>query len=129
MFQSSELERGFKTHFIKDSHYLPIRYPRYLTDGLVSQDGLIRPKGSKGHEFLQQMPSMTKLMFDGQYLKHVEGLHSKLKHISAATRYNLLRENDNMEEDDWRDRVENLKNLAEAYRELALNEEPSNESN
>ena len=52
-------------------------------------------------------------MFDGQYLKHVEGLHSKLKNISATTRYNLLRENDNMEEDEWRDRVEQLKTLAE----------------
>ena len=128
IFQSSELERGFKSYFIKDSHYLPIPYPRYLSEGLISQDGLIRPKGSTGHEFLQQMPSVTKLMFDGQYLKHVEGLHSKLKNISATTRYNLLRENDNMEEDEWRDRVEQLKTLAEQFRELALSDEPSNES-
>ena len=74
------------------------------------------------------MPSVTKLMFDGHYLKHVEGLHSKLKNISATTRYNLLRENDNMEEDEWRDRVEQLKTLAEQFRELALSDEPSNES-
>jgi hypothetical protein len=50
---STELERGFKSFFIKDSHYLPIPYPRYFTEGLISQDGLIRPKGSKNNEFLQ----------------------------------------------------------------------------
>ena len=56
---------------------------------------------------------MTKLMFDGQYLEHVESLYYNLKNISAVTRYNLLRENDNMEEDEWREKVEQLKNLAE----------------
>jgi hypothetical protein len=98
-----------------------------MTEGLISQDGLIRPKGSKGHEFLQQMPSLTRLMFDGQYLGHIESLYTKLKHISATTRYNLLRENDNMEEDEWRQKVENLKNLAELYKQMALSEEPSDE--
>ena len=33
-----------------------------------------------------------------------------------------------MEEDEWRDRVEQLKTLAEKFRELALSDEPSNES-
>lgn len=71
------------------------------------------------------MPSLTKLMFDGQYLGHIESLYSNLKHISAVTRYNLLRENDNMEEDEWRDKVDQLKDLAEQFKQLAMNEEPS----
>jgi len=106
VFQNTEFERGLKTFFIKDSHYLPIPYPRFLNNALISQDGFIRPKGSLNTEFLQQMPSMTKLMFDGQYMEHVESLHFNLKNISAVTRYNLLRENDTMEEDEWREKVE-----------------------
>ena len=45
-------------------------------------------------------------MLDGRYLQHVEGCYKKLKNISAVTRFNLLRENDNMEEDEWRHKVE-----------------------
>lgn len=36
--------------------------------------------------------------------------------------------NDNMEEDEWRDKVNNLKELCEYYKEMALNDEPSNDS-
>lgn len=60
-----------------------------------------------------------KLLFDGSYMGHVKSLHSSLKNINAKTRYNLLRENDNMEEDEWRDKVENLKNLHESYQTMA----------
>jgi hypothetical protein len=70
---------------------------------------------------------MTKLMFDGQYMEHIEKLHYNLKNITAVTRYNLLRENDNMEEDEWREKVEQLKNLAEQFKQMALNEEPSDQ--
>jgi hypothetical protein len=52
----------------------------------------------------------------------------KLKNIGSKTRYNLLRENNNMEEDEWREKVHNLKNLTEKYKALALSEEPSEES-
>lgn len=66
-------------------------------------------------------------MFDGQYLGHIEHLHKSLKFLSAKARINLLRENNNMEEDDWREKVHVLKNLAESYRSLALSDEPSDE--
>lgn len=49
-----------------------------------------------------------KLLFDGSYLGHFESMHKKLKCINAKVRQALLRENDNMEEDEWRDKVENL---------------------
>jgi len=48
--------------------------------------------------------------------------------VNAKTRYNLLRENDNMEEDEWREKVNNLKEMCEYYKEMALNNEPSNDS-
>ena len=117
-----------RTYTIDHPHYLPIPYPRFFTKELISQEGLIRPQGSSGSEFLQQMPSMTKLMLDGQYLEHIKDCHKKLKHVNPVTRYNLLRENDCMEEEDWRDKVENLKQLMEEFQSLACNEEPSNSS-
>ena len=58
----------------------------------------------------------------------METNYKMLKNVSASTRYNLLRENDNMEEDEWRDKVNNLRELNELYKELALNDEPSNDS-
>lgn len=58
----------------------------------------------------------------------MESQHKMLKNINAKTRYNLLRENDNMEEDEWRDKVNNLKEICEYFREMALNDEPSNNS-
>ena len=73
------------------------------------------------------MPSLSKLMFDGQYLGHIEQLHKSLKFLSAKARINLLRENSNMEEDDWREKVSVLKDLSESYRSLAYSDEPSDE--
>ena len=67
-------------------------------------------------------------MLDGQYLDHIQSCHKKLKFVNAVTRYNLLRENDNMEEDEWRQKVENLKQLVEDYQSIALSDEPSNSS-
>jgi len=67
-------------------------------------------------------------MFDGQYMGQMEQNYSSLRNVNAKTRYNLLRENDNMEEDEWRDKVNNLKEICEYYKEMALNDEPSNDS-
>jgi len=33
-----------------------------------------------------------------------------------------------MEEDEWREKVNNLKEITEMYKEMALNDEPSNDS-
>jgi len=58
----------------------------------------------------------------------MENNYKLLKNVKASTRFNLLRENDNMEEDEWREKVNNLKELTELYKELAQNNEPSNDS-
>ena len=71
------------------------------------------------------MPSLTKLIMDGQYLGHCEDAYKKLKNLSSKQRYNLMRENDCMEEDEWRERVHGLNIVCENLRSLALGEEPS----
>ena len=68
---------------------------------------------------------MLKLLFDGQYLGHIESLKNKLRNVSVKTRYHLLRENDNMEEDEWREKVNILEEMVESYRSIAMNDEPS----
>lgn len=70
---------------------------------------------------------MTRLMLDGSYLGEVERMHKALKNLKLSVRANLLKENDNMDEDEWRDKVHQLHNLVEAYRSMALSEEPSDE--
>ena len=70
---------------------------------------------------------MTRLSLDGNYLTHIESLWKQPKHLSAKARIQLLRENNYMEEDDWREKVNNLHELTEAYRNLALSDEPSDE--
>ena len=73
------------------------------------------------------MPSLTRLMLDGCYLGEVERMYKGLKHLKLAVRANLLKENDNMEEDEWREKVNQLLTLVEAYRSMALSEEPSDD--
>ena len=121
-------ERGLQVFSIKEAHYLPIPYPRYLTPKAVSQDGLLKAIGDEKPDFVQQMPLIMKLLFDGTYMGHVKQLHSKLRNISVKTRYQLLRENDSMEEDEWREKVENLKNMYENYQNMALSNDPDSES-
>lgn len=76
---------------------------------------------------MQQMPSLSKLSVDGQYLGHVEGVYKNLRNLDLRTRQQLLKNNDNMEEEEYRDKVESLKNLLEAYKMIALGDEPSDE--
>ena len=74
----------------------------------LTADGLVRATGDDVNKFLQQMPSLVKLTVDGSYMKYCEKLHKQLKCVSAKIKHNLLAENDNMEEDEWRERVEAL---------------------
>lgn len=73
------------------------------------------------------MPSLTRLMLDGCYLGEVERMYKSLKFLKMSVRANLLKENDNMEEDDWREKVNSLLTLLEAYKSMALSEEPSDD--
>ena len=73
------------------------------------------------------MPSLSKLCVDGQYLGHIEGVYKNLRNLDLRTRQQLLKNNDNMEEEEYREKVENLKNLLESYRMIALGDEPSDE--
>ena len=73
------------------------------------------------------MPSMTKLNFDGAYHSHVENQYKSLKNISVATKTHLLRENDNMEEDEWREKVYKLKELVEEYKQISQNNDPDDQ--
>lgn len=139
IFQNTRFERGLQTFAMSESHMLPIPYPRFFGDSLVSTAGLLLPQDESGltagdgkkavpkHEFLMQMPSMTRLMLDGCYLGEVERMHKGLKNLKLSVRANLLKENDNMEEDEWREKVHQLQNLVEAYRSMALSEEPSDD--
>ena len=61
-------------------------------------------------------------------MNEIENKYKLLKNVDAKTKYNLLRENDNMEEDEWREKVNNLKEITELYKEIALNDEPSDNS-
>jgi len=139
VFQNTRYERGLQTAVLQDSHYLAIPYPRYFGDSRISANGLLLQQDESGfniteedkkkavpkHEFLQQMPSLTRLMLDGSYVGEVERMHKALKHVKLAVRANLLKENDHMEEDEWREKVNQLQVLCEAYRSMALSEEPS----
>ena len=62
---------------------------------------------------------MTKLNFDGTYHSHVEEQYKALKNLTIATKTHLLRENDNMEEDEWREKVYRLKELVEEYKQIS----------
>ena len=66
-------------------------------------------------------------MLDGSYLGEVERMYKDLKRLKLSVRANLLKENDNMEEDEWREKVNQLLTLVEAYRSMALSEEPSDD--
>ena len=41
-----------------------------------------------------------------------------------VTKAHLLRENDNMEEDEWREKVYRLKELVEEYKQISQNNDP-----
>mmetsp|Transcript_14952 Transcript_14952/g.25453 ORF Transcript_14952/g.25453 Transcript_14952/m.25453 type:complete len:504 (-) Transcript_14952:21-1532(-) len=127
LFKSTQFERGFKLLVEADPHYLPLPFPRVLDPKTVASDGLLAAKGADKAEFLQQMPSLQRLMLDGRYLGHCEKLHSRLKNLSMKTRFNLLRENSNMEEDDWRDKVYRLNEICETHMSLAVGDEPSDQ--
>lgn len=83
-----------------------------MTDSLVTYNGLLNPKLKPEDllpaEFLQSVPCLTKLNLDGSYLGEAERMHKSLKHLRLAVRASLLKENDNMEEDEWREKVNNL---------------------
>ena len=51
---------------------MPIPYPRYLTPKAISADGLIKAIGDEKPDFVQQMPLIMKLLFDGAYLGHIK---------------------------------------------------------
>ena len=74
------------------------------------------------------MPSMMKLNLDGSYLGHMEQLYKNLRNVSRITRSQLLVNNDNMEIEEYREKVESLKQIAESYRMIALGEEPGLDS-
>ena len=57
------------------------------------------------------MPTMTKFNLDGSYLGHVEKLYKQLRHIPLAVRSQLLKNNDNMEFDEYKEKIEVLKEL------------------
>ena len=78
----------------------------------------------KNPQFLQQLPSLAKLNLDGQYLGHIEDLYKGLRNLDGKTRAQLLKNNDHMEEDDYRGHVENLKGIQEKFRSMALGDEP-----
>jgi hypothetical protein len=81
---------------------------------------MLKAEGDNAHnDFILQMPSLTKLCFDGAYYQHVEEQYKSLKNLSMATKIHLLRENDNMEEDEWREKVYKLKELVEEYKQLS----------
>jgi hypothetical protein len=113
---------------LKDSHYLPIPYPRYMS--YMTNDGLIDnyPKDKNATPFVQQMPSLTKLNLDGSYLGTIEKMYKGLRNLNLATRSQLLKNNDHMELDEYREKVENLKILMEEYKTIALGEEPDSGS-
>lgn len=67
---------------------------------------------------------MTKLCFDGSYYEHVDKQYKALKNMGLATKSHFLRENDNMEEDEWREKVYRLKELVEEYKQLSQNNDP-----
>jgi hypothetical protein len=48
VFQNTKYERGFKSFLLNEPIYLPIPYPRYFTQGLVSQDGLLLEQDTSG---------------------------------------------------------------------------------
>ena len=124
IFQKCPCERSVQTLTIREPHYLPIPFPRVLSN--ITANGLATVEGEES-SFYEQMPSLTKLTLDGTYLGHVEEQYKKLKCITLKTRQNLLANNDHMEEDDYREKVENLKQLTEAYKMIALGEEPDSE--
>ena len=74
------------------------------------------------------MPALLKLNLDGTYLGHVESLYKQLKHLSLVTRSQLLKNNDNMEYEEYKEKVESLKCLTEAYKMIALGEDPDSGS-
>lgn len=44
--------------------------------------------------------------------------------MHLAVKAHFLRENDNMEEDEWREKVYRLKDLVEEYKQLSQNNDP-----
>ena len=96
-----------------------------FSDNIITHDGMLKAEGDAQHnDFISQMPSLLKLCFDGQYHDHIQEQYQKLKTINPITKSNLLRENDNMEEDEWREKVYRLKELVEDYKQLAYNNDP-----
>ena len=73
--------------------------------------------------FHHQLPTLTKLCLDGSYLGTIEGCLKSCKQLTKKTRMQLLKEQD-MEDDDWFDRCQNLKELVESYQAIALSDEP-----
>lgn len=69
IFQKCPCERSIQTLTIREPHYLPIPYPRVLSN--ITANGFKVLEGEES-SFYEQMPSLTKLTLDGTYLGHVE---------------------------------------------------------
>jgi hypothetical protein len=74
------------------------------------------------------MPVATRLAHDSAYLPQVESAYNKLRNMRPALRMQLLRDDNFLEEDDLRDLVENLANLVESFKSIAVGDD-SDEDN
>ena len=142
---NTKFERGMYSYVLPESHYLPIPFPRFLKRTLVTQEGLLAhvqedipdelrkegltmPKMQMPEHFHHQLPTLTKLCLDGSYLGTVENCLRSCKNLTKKTRLQLLKEQD-MEEDDWFERIGNLRELVESYKAIALSDEPDDDEN
>jgi hypothetical protein len=55
------------------------------------------------------MASLMKLSLDGSYSEHVDKEYKKLRNLDLKTRSQLLANNDHLEFEDYKEKVENLK--------------------
>ena len=69
-----------------------------------------------------------KLNLDGTYHDHIESQYKKLKNLKLVVRQQLLKSNDDMEFDEYREKVEVLKQLVEAYKVIRDGEEPGSQT-
>jgi hypothetical protein len=73
------------------------------------------------------MASLLKLSLDGSYSEYVDKEYKKLRNLDLKTRSQLLANNDHLEFEDYKEKVENLKKLSEEFKMMALGEEPDSE--
>ena len=73
------------------------------------------------------MPAMLKLNLDGTYHGHIESLYKQMRNLPLVTRSQLLKNNDHMEYEEYKEKVESLKYLTEAYKMISLGEDPDSD--